>query len=253
MRPQTEDTDHSSRSVPSGRGRRAAAIFLALCGSAGLLSLVTESGDTEGGLSHDDQVRTQQSLTRSGTRTGAATGPGRSPGCRTDDAGTQKAGSAPADVQWRTVEGAKVPTSASAGPLLASGPVWWCFARTPAGAAMAAQVIPTRLREKEWRAVAERQLLPGPQADFFIAKRSHLRTDAAPAQASYAGFAVSEFSQQRATVRLLIRTGQTGYFSTSVSVAWHEGDWKVVPRADGSLHLPLSSASGSTGFVLWET
>jgi hypothetical protein len=57
----------------------------------------------------------------------------------------------PTDVTWQPLNGGKIPLSATAGPLLTSGPVLWCFAHTPMGAVMAANVIPRQMSGGDWR------------------------------------------------------------------------------------------------------
>lgn len=160
----------------------------------------------------------------------------------------------PADTIWRTVAGVQVPTSATAGPLLAAGPIWWCFARTPTGAVMAAHVIPLKLGDSGWQAAAERQVVPGRERDFLIAKRSRSpERSTTRSSASLAGFAVPSYSSSEAEVRLLVRSGQGALFTTSVSLKWSEGDWKAVPRPDGTLSAAPAPVEGAQGFVMWRT
>lgn len=180
---------------------------------------------------------------------------GRPEGCRTDDRMSTAPQSAPQDVEWRTLgTGGRVPTSPSAGPLRYSGPVWWCFARTPVGAAMAAHAIPSHMSSANWRTVAEEQLVPGQGRDRFVQQRALVSDSdtSGRATASYAGFRLSSYSKDAATVDLLIQN-TSSYYSTSVSVEWRDGDWKVKPKADGAVHSSLAAISGTGGFTMWET
>lgn len=43
------------------------------------------------------------------------------------------------------------------------------------------------------------------------------------------------------------------HLSTSLSVKWEAGDWKLLPQSNGSITSAFSRASGTNGFVLWET
>ncbi|CAL9615065.1 hypothetical protein SUDANB108_05739 [Streptomyces sp. enrichment culture] len=194
---------------------------------------------------------------------------GRPDGCRTDDgsAGTPLT-APPDDVDWRALGVTRVPVSASAGPTLTQGPVWWCFAHTPAGAVLAAHIIPSHMSGRDWRTVAQEQVVPGRGRDLFVFKRSTVRDDApdggpdtgsgsrpgtgsgTSSAASYAGFSVPAYSGTAATVELLLKTSQ-GYATTSVALRWSGGDWKVLPSGNGALHTPVKAVQGTNGHLLW--
>ncbi|MEV0036454.1 hypothetical protein [Streptomyces sp. NPDC050804] len=238
------------------RGWRVSAGFIALALAAGLSAVATQG--LGGSATDGDRVALDhaQPLVKTNAGPGAATAvPGRKTGCRTDDRDTSPPRAAPQGVQWRDLVGTKVPTSVSAGPLLASGPLWWCFAHTPMGAVMAAHVIPTQISGSAWRSVAEHQVVAGPRRDFFVALRSATPDSPVPGRsaASYAGFSVMSYSAAEATVELLVKGGQGTLFSTEVAVRWDDGDWKVVPQTGGSLFQPLSTSDGSAGFLLWRS
>ncbi|MFF3326363.1 hypothetical protein [Streptomyces sp. NPDC002889] len=181
-------------------------------------------------------------------------GDGRPDGCRTDDSNKAKPTASPGDVEWRPLNIARVPVSASAGPLRFSGPVMWCFAHTPMGAVMAAHIIPTHMSGSDWRTVTEQQLVASPGRDIFVAQRSTVPESARNGSAvgSYAGFAVTSYSQDAATVQLLIKNGSGGYGSTFVAVKWDGGDWKVQARSSGALYTSMTTVSGNAGFTMWK-
>ncbi|MEV6317817.1 hypothetical protein [Streptomyces sp. NPDC051776] len=184
---------------------------------------------------------------------GVRTADGRPQGCRTDDSSSAVPTSAPAGVVWKKIDLYAVPTSRTAGPLKTSRAVWWCFAHTPLGAVLAAHTIPVHMSGPDWRPVAREQLVPGKARNTFAAQRSSFAdADGAEGQVgSYAGFSLSDYSQQAATVRMLIKFPQGGFGSTSVSVRWSGGDWKVLPRGDGSLHSSLVEAQNNGDFIMW--
>jgi hypothetical protein len=146
--------------------------------------------------------------------------------------------------------------------------VWWCFAHTPAGAVLAAHIIPSHMSGPDWRTVAQEQVVPGRGRDLFVFKRSTVRDDApgggrgtgsgsrpdagsgSSSVASYAGFSVPAYSGGAATVELLLKTAQ-GYATTSVSLRWSGGDWKVRPSDNGALHTPVKAVQGTNGHLLW--
>ncbi|GAB7039381.1 MULTISPECIES: hypothetical protein [Catenuloplanes] len=178
---------------------------------------------------------------------------GRPDGCRTDDSQQDAPAGPPADLTWRELNGARVPLSASSGPVRTDGSILWCFAHTPTGAVMAAHVIPRQLSGGDWRAVVERQVEPGPGREVFIAMRSSV--DDAPAArtaVSIAGFALVVYTAERATVRMLVRLAGFGDAAADYRLTWSDGDWKVVPSGAGELYTPLTPVRTSAGFILWE-
>lgn len=180
----------------------------------------------------------------------------RSP-CPTDDAqtsGTTQQLTKPPTVKWMKVGIAMVPTTPTDGPMSMDGPVWSCYSHTPIGAAVAAHVILAHMSDSDWRDVAARQLVPGPGRNAFVAGRSFVTNADAPghAAATYAGFTVSSYQSDSATVWMLLKQPQGQLAATSVSMRWTDGDWKVAPRTDGSLYSPLDETVNSTaGFIMW--
>ncbi|MEV0185807.1 hypothetical protein AB0I54_42060 [Streptomyces sp. NPDC050625] len=160
----------------------------------------------------------------------------------------------PRDVQWRTIGGAQVPISPSAGPTLSEGPVLWCFAHTPMGAVMAAHVIPAQMSGTSWRVIVEEQVVAGFGRDMFTSQRASIPQISVKARetGSYAGFSLADYSRDKATVILLVKTGQGGLNTTSVAVRWSGGDWKIEPETGGGLHSTVSPVSRADGFVRWE-
>lgn len=159
-------------------------------------------------------------------------------------------------MRWRDLVSVRVPTSASAGPLHTDGAVWWCFAHTPTGAVLAAHVIPIQLSGTAWRAAAEQQLVPGEPRDRFLAAKAEEAEEAGetPSPKSdigrFAGFSLTSYTPESATVRLLVTHPAGGFVSISVSVRWRDGDWKVTPLDDGSLYSSARQARPD-GFSAW--
>ncbi|MGW1722200.1 hypothetical protein ACWCQK_04575 [Streptomyces sp. NPDC002306] len=183
---------------------------------------------------------------------------GRPEGCRTDDsAGDALPGSAPRDISWHALGIARVPVSASSGPTRTSGPLRWCYAHTPVGAALAATVIPSTMSGSGWRTASRQQVVAGRGRDLFEFQRATVQNIDSAEQSpgasvgSYAGFTVTSYTGRAANVSLLIRTGQ-GYAQTTIALRWSDGDWKVLPDDGGSLHTPVTAVQGNpAGYVLW--
>ncbi|GAB2785917.1 hypothetical protein [Streptomyces daliensis] len=182
---------------------------------------------------------------------------GRPEKCRTDDKKQQRPKKAPSDVEWRQRVAVMVPVSASAGPLRTEDNVmWWCFAHTPTGAVLAAHLIPVQLSGAEWHSVAEQQIVPGERRDTFVANKvqaEEKKDSQSPepgAVGRFVGFSLDSYSSDEATVRLLLTHPIGGYLSTSVSLRWRDGDWKLALRTDGSLTSRAETAM-TDGFTMW--
>jgi hypothetical protein len=209
----------------------------------------------------EDQLPSEQVAVRGPLSANAPRGAdGRPEGCRTEDSDTAVPTAAPTDVEWRPVGLIKVPVSSTAGPVRTDGPLHWCFAHTPQGAALAAQVIVAQMSTKDWRTAAEQQLVESRARTFYVALHSD---DAAPTGdpvPSFAGFVVARYSPEAAVVRLLLNTGgsaatnvlTSSFATTAVTLRWAGGDWKVLPTSSGTVSSSWEAASDNNGFVLWK-
>ncbi|MDX6363074.1 MAG: hypothetical protein QOC85_2084 [Streptomyces sp.] len=180
---------------------------------------------------------------------------GRPAGCRTDDSDQAKPTKAPKDFTWKADGTGLVPVSRTAGPRTYDGPVWSCFAHTPMGAVLAAHAITDHLSYPGWREVVERQVVPGAGRDALVASRSRQEdkpTSGKPDAGGYAGFSVLSYDKKAVTLMFLLRGPNTSYATTSVTVRWHDGDWKLAPDPDGTIYAGMAKVTGTDGFVAWE-
>ncbi|SCG38437.1 hypothetical protein [Micromonospora rifamycinica] len=159
----------------------------------------------------------------------------------------------PDDVTWRTLDGGdRVPVSATQGPSRTADGVLGCFAHTPIGAVLAAHAVPTQLGGPAWRAVTDRQVLPGPARDVLVARlEAAAGVVTSRGGGSYAGFALARYAADTARVQLLVKTGAGGYVATLVELRWDAGDWKLVPSRAGVVHASIGTVTGSAGYTLW--
>ncbi|MGW4088097.1 hypothetical protein ACWEGS_34330 [Streptomyces sp. NPDC004822] len=223
-----------------------AAGFLVLTVVISLVAALTRTDDTPesaAGAAHGPLLNRP---------TGATGRPGT---CRTDDSAGAVPTTAPTDVRWRLVAGSRIPVSATAGPKVSSGPVQWCFAHTPLGAVMAAHVIPAQMNADHWRTVVAQQVTPGLGREIFASQRASINQTALKGQATgtYAGFLVSHYDKERASVDLLVKSSQGGLTSSTVNVRWDGGDWKIQPGTDGALHSTARTVRTADGYIPWET
>ncbi|WP_030543935.1 hypothetical protein [Streptomyces albus] len=181
---------------------------------------------------------------------------GRPEGCSTDDGDQKTPTEPPKDLKWKSAGANRVPTSETAGPKLIDGRVWSCYAHTPMGAVMAAHGISNQIGFPGWEEVVEKQFAPGPNTDSFVklrSKQEDTSPDEGPRDGKYAGFSVLSYSKSQATVMMLMEFNDGAYMSTTLTVQWHGGDWKLVPQPNGSIIAGTAKVSGTNGFVLWES
>ena len=246
MRHRSESGEVDDRPFWQQRGWQWSAAFVAVVLCMGVV--VAFSGGP------DAAAKSAEQPTETGPLSGGVGPDGSRPGgCHTDDTDQAAPVRPPSDVTWRPLNGANIPLSASAGPVQTSGPVLWCFAHTPIGAVMAANVIPRQMSGNDWRTVTEQQVVPGIARDVFVAMRSS--QPQAPQQytaSSVAGFMLVSYSPDTATVRLLIKQLPALYGVTDFTVAWDGGDWKLQALSDGDLHTQLTAVTANGGFVMWK-
>ncbi len=158
----------------------------------------------------------------------------------------------PADLRWQTVGAMLVPTSATTGPMRYRGAIWECYAHSPMGAVIAAYDIFAGLASPDWHAVAEHEAVPGAgQHAFIAAGNSQTYQPADPGQiAQSVGFEVVSYTPQQATVEALADAGD-GYQADERTVAWENGDWKMVLTPDGTTGPDTQLVTSAGGFVLW--
>ncbi|MER7960485.1 hypothetical protein [Streptomyces ardesiacus] len=232
------------------RGWILSAGFLATLLIIGLIALMSGGGTPD----RADGGPTPSPATP--TPAGSGKPDARPAGCRTDDSDQARPTTVPKDFEWKANGTGLVPVSKTAGPLTYDGAVWSCYAHTPMGAVFAAQTITDHFSYPGWREVMERQVVPGPARDALVSSRSQEEDKPTSGKADaggYAGFSILAYNKEEATVMLLLRGPNAGVYGTaSVTVRWHEGDWKIVPGADGSVYSGMAQVSGTQGFVTWE-
>ncbi|MEF9915586.1 hypothetical protein RJT17_36575 [Streptomyces sp. P5-A9] len=221
--------------------------------SAGFLTIALVLGGIVA-LTTDEEAGS----TRTGTGSSAMpalTENGRPQGCRTDDSSDAVPMTSPEGIKWRMLGLVRVPVSAKAGPTHMDGGLWWCFARTPLGAVLAAHIITSQMTEKSWRTVLDRQIVAGQGRDIYEFTRSiepdTIRGSLSSSVGTPTGFAVTEYTDSQARVQILIKAS-SGYAEIACDLRWSKGDWKVLPSSDGALHTPGSSVENPRGYVLWE-
>jgi hypothetical protein len=158
----------------------------------------------------------------------------------------------PADLQWKNINAFIVPVSATDGPLRADDTVWQCYQHSQMGAVIAAYDIEAGLGSPQWKAWASRDAVPGQgQRAFIAAGDSQSYQAPAPGEIAQAvGFEVTGYTPQQATIEALSDGGEN-YFASEFTVAWYDGDWKMVLTPDGSTGPTPQFVTSTDGFTLW--
>ena len=185
--------------------------------------------------------------------TATATSPVASPPANPAPVDAGSLTSPPTGVTWQTFRGLALPVSPSAGPAHRDGPVLHGYARTPAGALIAAAQISARYLITSgdgWRQVLAEQVMPGPGREAFTVMRAGL-SDQVPGAgfAQFAGFKFLAYTPDLAVLSLANRAPAGTLTVTNTTVHWSGGDWKVEIAPSG---LAQPQAVGDLdGYVLW--
>ncbi len=177
------------------------------------------------------------------------------PGCGLPDGSDQAVPStAPGDVEWVVYRRVVVPRSERIGPARTDPDGFrHCFAHSATGAVFAAYHAIAAFEDSA-RAVAtaRKLILPGPDRDRLV-REIQADADEPPdgAAAQLAGFRIIDASRDRLSVALAMRAG-AGYGSATLTLAWHDGDWRVVPPRPGEEYgAPFAQLDDLDGFVVW--
>jgi hypothetical protein len=160
----------------------------------------------------------------------------------------------PKDVKWAAEGSLFFATSPNAGPLVNDPDgVQRCFAHTPYGALIAANVILARMVfANKWEAVLDNQVVPGPGVEAYRKIRKTVDQAPSPGQlGTPAGWQIVSFDPNVTTVALVQRTSTGQLQRGDVNVRWVNGDWKLAIGIDGSPSTQTTVISSLAGFHAW--
>lgn len=193
----------------------------------------------------------------------AGTGTGGVPAAATPSGGRPEAGSAedvvptvaPGGVRWELYRTVALPFSDEAGPREVRGDVAAGYARTPTGALLASQQVAVRrVLAEDWRAVTDRSVAEGPGRDAWVAARARYGRLDPPAPGELgqmAGFRFVDYSPDRAVIQFVSRFGSGRLQVVTSTVAWKDGDWRLVLQPDGGESPTAQTVGSLAGFVAW--
>ena len=158
----------------------------------------------------------------------------------------------PQGIRWSIYQTVALPSSPTAGPEKYGVDVARCYAHDPLGALIAASQLSARLVLSPSTDVAAQQVVPGPGQRAFITQDEQAIKaqggNASPGDfTQLAGFKYVTYSPSLAVIELATQGSNGAYQATTVTVAWVQGDWKLVLQPNGATSpnaLPLSSIVG---------
>jgi hypothetical protein len=175
-------------------------------------------------------------------------------GCDAGPADDTMPTTSPASFEWKNLGAITVPVSTTYGPTKYDGDLWTCYRHDPMGAVFAAYDILAAAVSPQWRQVADAQFVPGTgQQAYIAAGEQQTIPPMQPGQVVQpVGFQVSSYTPAQATVVVLSTSGGTDqYQADERTVAWEDGDWKLVVSPDGSTGPDPQLVSSTSGFILW--
>jgi hypothetical protein len=175
----------------------------------------------------------------------------------------------PPDLAMTDVGGVRLPTSTSVGPWHSANGLAHGFSRDHAGAALAAAHILVRVHPEVGADVFGPTLSAQVIGPYVQVLRTNVEyaygqlltrwpviygQPAGSLDLSVLGFRVVEFSQDEATVDVLLEVPDgPGVLlgATTVRMRWHTGDWALIAPADGTF-TATTLVEETTGFTLWQ-
>ncbi|WP_104118299.1 hypothetical protein [Arthrobacter sp. B1805] len=199
-----------------------------------------------------------QPQTNSPTATASESVPGESV-CGLEATGGTTLTSAPDDVEWEFLGGVAAPKSVEHGPGLVDEQtgVRSCYSHTPEGALLSVTGMLAASGDPELLVATARALsLEGPGKDLNMERyeRQINSTGSAAPPIKFEGFRLLSYDEDQATVEVVV-SGDSGsellYLTSSLIVEWHQGDWHVKYKDDGTSGPVQGQISDLSGYAPW--
>lgn len=158
----------------------------------------------------------------------------------------------PEDVSWAALGATDAPTSGQMGPgLVDEDGLRRCYARTPAGAVLAAANILAMGAEPSMvRPMLERAVMPGAGQDVALAALdAQIGSTQVTVRYDLTAARLVSYDGTRAQVDVGISTTDQLYLSQVLTMQWSGGDWLVALTTDGQLGSAMGKVSSFVGYV----
>lgn len=171
--------------------------------------------------------------------------------------GAGSAGTTAPRAQWELYQGIALPYSEENGPRTVDGlgPATG-YSHDGAGALFAAAQLNARAviaPNGDWEKVLTTQVLPGPELDTALARAATRDVGVGPRRVSnqFAGYRIASYTDTTAAVELITRT-KAGVLQTSTTtVEWVDGDWKLRITPDLQAGTSPVTITSLAGYVQW--
>ncbi|MGH3095082.1 MAG: hypothetical protein ACRDMV_03680 [Streptosporangiales bacterium] len=153
--------------------------------------------------------------------------------CAADTTSQRLPTTTPKDITWSVWNSAALPASKSAGPLETNEKtgVTSCYARTPVGAVMAAINISYRASlAAPDTTIIKKQVADGHYKKQLVDVAANYEAPRSIPQV--AGFQIVDYQRSQALVAIAVGSPETGLGTSTTTVAWEDGTWKMVAGAD---------------------
>lgn len=183
----------------------------------------------------------------------AASGP-----CNVKVTDTSSTPKVPSDLTWKTgAAGLTWPVSKSVGPTKTIDGFDACFARSPLGAALAAQTATYSQYDGKHSVSSALGFYiadsAGKQKSIATSEKQPGAADTRAAGINPAGFTVDAFTKDRAEVTLVYSypSSSTGYIGMPTSLVWTDDDWKISVLDNGELFTGNLTNPSENDFIRW--
>lgn len=158
------------------------------------------------------------------------------------------------DATWSLLDGFAVPaTKAGPGEVEEDG-FRYCYAHTPEGAVLAAANFMGVASVPDLHSKVVEQLIapgPGQKALRQSDPPSSSSSSAPEMRVQIAGLRLDTYSDDHASLTLLIRGSNGGFIAQPFDLRWAQGDWRVVVADDGTSKTEPRSVPDDAGFLAW--
>jgi hypothetical protein len=168
-------------------------------------------------------------------------------------AGNQQVPAAPPETRWELVGKIAAPSAPrTTGPGIERGELRECYAHSPTGALFAAaNFVAVASVAKDSPQVLRELTAAGAARDESLRANARSTDEGSAGGLQVAGFRVSSYSANEATLDLAFAVEAKGYVHLALPMRWERGDWKVVVTTAQGPFAGYESIANLSGFVPW--